>query len=933
MAFLGFFGNRRAIATDAARQWDAALSATRQENAPARPRTRAATVPRANAQTSVQNSAIADRPLAMVATAGMPATQSSAATAPVGVPNDMVSRQISNERVDRSHLENQPVANSEFTSPQFESVRTVAGAILRRWPLILLSMLTSLMLALLFLLLVTPRYISTAKILLDSQPKRVVDGAVVQSGLGSSAAGADTILVDTQGELIQSTTVLQRIIDSEKLTNDPEFAVPHGGGVRILLRNTLGRSLFGNERELPPDTNPTDIALWRFTDKHLRVRREGNTYTFSISVMSQDATKAARLANAVAQAYVKEGSQSASDTTRATTADLDAKLTDLRNRVQKAENEVESWKTKNGLIGMPGILLTEAQMGQLNDKLGLARAATAIAKARYDQVKDLSSRSGGTALGAQSDALKSNVITNLRQSLSRLERQEAVIQQTLRPGHPDYAKAATEKRSVLVQLDDELNRIKANAKAEFELSQANERATADELKLAEGKTNNGNQAQVRLRELQRTLESERAVYQQFLNRANETREQADLSRPTSRIISPATVAPFPSFPPTMLTILGSLGGGLLIGAGLAWLMHLLKGAQPQPQLAPEPRRRRPQVSSNAVWTDQTTDHTTREHIQRPTTDARVEASRRPWPPRGMSARATQRADVRPRDPTTTKPTETAASGADRLTERLRASASTAVRSPPMAVPTRSGELLKKPIVAPTTGHNPELFALPSPGSYARITFADHLTAVEATRPTTQAGYRAAIDRLLSTLAQSATVDVPLMTLIAGTDTGVGASSTALSLAYRASHTGTRTLLVDACSADAHLSQRLARTLVQTRPCVLDSEEHLAEITMQDSRTGLSLLPLAFSDLGQFNENQQARLVSGLRKLSTRYELVLIDVGSPSTNPGAVFLGALAERILIVTHETIADPLLTAANFGISSARATVITTPAGEIRT
>jgi polysaccharide biosynthesis transport protein len=847
----------------------------------------------------------------------------------------MVTRQMSQQ------YDNSPTTSPPFTSPQFESVRTVAGAILGRWPLLLMSMLTSLMLALLFLMIVTPRYISTAKILLDSQPKQVIDRPVMQSGLGSSAAGADTILVDTQGELIQSTAVLQRIIESEKLTTDAEFAVPHGGGVRMLLRNTLGRSLFGNERELPPNTNPTDIALWRFTDKHLRVRREGNTYTFSISVMSQDATKAARLANAVAQAYVKEGSQSATDTTRATTADLDARLADLRNRVQKAENEVEAWKTKNGLIGVPGLLLTEAQMGQLNDKLGLARAATAIAKARYDQVKDLSARSGGAALGAQSDALKSTVIANLRQSLSRLERQEAVIQQTLRPGHPDFAKAATEKRSVLIQLDEELSRIKANAKAEFELSQANERATADELKAAEGRLTSGNQAQVRLRELQRTFESERAVYQQFLNRANETREQADLSRPTSRIISPATVAPFPSFPPTMLTILGSLGGGLVLGAGLAWLLHLVNVAKSQHAPATNANRNSA-GSSGAVWTDQTNNRNADVRIRRATSrlahdtdgddEPQHEPPRRAWPPRGMSTRiVTEPTAQNAAEAMVLEQPESAQTGANRLTARLRANAAATaslaaqtIRPIPAALPIRTAK--SQPILRTDNDHRADPLTLPSPGSFARITFSDHLTAVEAARPSSRSAYRSAIDQLLATLAQSATPDVPFITLVAGTDVGVGASSTALSLAYRAANTGTRTLLIDACAADAHLSQRLARSLVQQRPCVLDSEEHLAEIAMQDSRTGLSLLPLAFSNLAHFNSNQQIRLLDGLRKLSTRYELVLIDVGAPSTNHGAVFLGKLAERLLIVTHDDVADPLLTAANFGVSAELATIVTT-------
>jgi MinD-like ATPase involved in chromosome partitioning or flagellar assembly len=138
------------------------------------------------------------------------------------------------------------------------------------------------------------------------------------------------------------------------------------------------------------------------------------------------------------------------------------------------------------------------------------------------------------------------------------------------------------------------------------------------------------------------------------------------------------------------------------------------------------------------------------------------------------------------------------------------------------------------------------------------------------------------------------------------------------------------LLIDACSADSHLSQRLARALVQNRPCVLDSEEHLAEITMQDERTGLSLLPLAFTDLSRFDTTQQTRLLSGLSKLSGRYELVLIDAGAPGTNPGATFLGPLAARVLIVTdaHSSVTQPLETAAEFGVPLGQAAVVTTQA-----
>ena len=134
----------------------------------------------------------------------------------------------------------------------------VAGAVRRRWAWVALATAAALAAAVLFLMAVTPRYLATAQLLIDPRAKRIVEGAVVPGGFGSSAAGADTLLVDSQVELIQSNTVLKKIVESERLHEDAEFAVPRsGGGIRILLRNTIGRVLFGNEREARPRPTPS----------------------------------------------------------------------------------------------------------------------------------------------------------------------------------------------------------------------------------------------------------------------------------------------------------------------------------------------------------------------------------------------------------------------------------------------------------------------------------------------------------------------------------------------------------------------------------------------------------------------------------------------------------------------------------------------------
>ena len=131
-----------------------------------------------------------------------------------------------------------------------DEVRDAYRGVRRRWWWIAIAAAAALAAALIFLLLVPPRYVSTAQILIDPRAKRIVEGAVVQGGFGSSAAGADTLLIDSQIEIMQSTAVLKKIVETERLHEDKEFMVPpSSGGLRLLLRNTIGRSLFGNDRE------------------------------------------------------------------------------------------------------------------------------------------------------------------------------------------------------------------------------------------------------------------------------------------------------------------------------------------------------------------------------------------------------------------------------------------------------------------------------------------------------------------------------------------------------------------------------------------------------------------------------------------------------------------------------------------------------------
>jgi uncharacterized protein involved in exopolysaccharide biosynthesis/Mrp family chromosome partitioning ATPase len=773
----------------------------------------------------------------------------------------------------------------------------------RRW-LIGATTLIALLAALFFLSVTTPQFLSSAQILIDPRAKRIVEGAVVPSGMGSSAVGADTLLVDSQVELMYSNAILRRVVVDLGLDRDEEFRLPRAAGLRMALRNSFGRWLTGSAPERLADADPVDLAVFRLKDRHLRIRRLGNTYVITVSAVSENAAKAARIANAVAEAYIRDQVVSASDTTRSTTGALEARVAELRKGLETAERAIEDYRTGSGLIGVPGLLVNEQQLQQQNEKLILARSQAALAKVRYDQVRSLTPLSIG--LAAQSDALRSPVIANLRASLSRIERREAVLKETLRPGHPDYVSTRTERQAVVALIAEELERIKENARAEHETARAAEALAASELKQLEGRASSNNQAQVRLRELMREAQSARTVYESFLTRAKETREQEQLSRENSRIISFATPAPFPSYPPTMLVLAGALGGGGLLGAFLAWLGHHFSGTPAVAFAAGRIARRtapvgEPRPEANAE-------------------EAAVAVVRRPRPS------APARAVARPPDPSAERdsPVQPAAH-ASSPASTLRAAASVpSRRTLPLTRFGRLPALQPRPRLATSSGRR---WPGAEPGG---VSFADVIGALEEVQAGRNASFRSSLDEIIAGLGEGRRSGCPEIVLFGALAAGAGTSSTALALAYRAQMHGGRTLLVDASLADAGLSLVFAADFAHGEALKAETRDRLAALVVRDSRVGLSFLPLALTGPARRDERALASLQSSVRALAAGYDLVVVDAGV-LTEPLAAALAQVATRLLVVNRsgEATPDELgAAAAALGLPPARVGLVETMA-----
>jgi uncharacterized protein involved in exopolysaccharide biosynthesis/Mrp family chromosome partitioning ATPase len=441
--------------------------------------------------------------------------------------------------------------------PEFDFQR-ILSAIWRGKAIILATATISLLAAALFVSLVPHRYTATTQILIDPTDLRAVATDLAPA---SQANDATVLLVESQVRVLTSDNVLRRVIKAEALDHDPEFA--------------------GQQSWLGGADGDGSLSALTALKRAVQVKRAERTYIVDVSVTAREPVKAARIANAIAQAYLAEQTDVRSDAARQISQSLSARLNELKERVRQAEDRVEAYKAQNNILGASGQLVNEQQLSELNNQLGMARARTAAAKARLDQVEHV--HVSQEDIGSFPEAVQSQTIAALRTQYAEIMRREAEQMTSLGARHPAVIEIQAQAERLRHLIENEVHRIALSARSDYESARANEATLAGNLEKLKGNAITTNGAMVSLRELERDVAASRAVYESFLVRARETGEQERLDTKNIRVISRADPPARRSFPPsnTLLAV-----GALLIGVAAGTGIVVLRAAGDDPASRP-----------------------------------------------------------------------------------------------------------------------------------------------------------------------------------------------------------------------------------------------------------------------------------------------------------------------------------------------------------
>lgn len=432
----------------------------------------------------------------------------------------------------------------------------------RQWRVVAICVGAAIVLGLVYLITAVPIYTAAASVLIDRRNSELVNQFANMGMLQDDEAA-----VLSEVEVFRSDSIALAVVDKLKLTENPLFMAP-------------SRSLFGTLRSLlsfkswfASDVLEADRAranAAKAVIDGMSVDRVGRSYVLSISYSSPSPKLAADIAGAIADAYLVDKLNSKYDATRRASDWLQERIAELRQKSLESDLAVQKFRSENGLLQVGSsagtLLLSDQQLSQLNSALIQAQADTAKAQARYDNVKAIVE--SGRTDAIVTDVLDSSISNDLRKKYLEASKFEAEISARLGRDHVQAVRARKEMDEYKRLMFDELNRIAESYQSELVVAQTREKSLKDSVDQAMGVSSTAGETQVELRELERSAETYRSLYQTFLTRYQEATQQQSFPITESRIITRAQVPEKPSAPKKPLTMAFALILGLAMGAGI-----------------------------------------------------------------------------------------------------------------------------------------------------------------------------------------------------------------------------------------------------------------------------------------------------------------------------------------------------------------------------
>jgi capsular exopolysaccharide synthesis family protein len=355
------------------------------------------------------------------------------------------------------------------------------------------------------------------------------------------AVYSNAAYVQTQAEILQQNSLIAQVATKLKLDQRPEFKVKPS-----------------RWKKMPPEQYVVEAVKAHLTIAPSR----GDSRVIRIVYEARDPQLAADFANSMATTFIEQSVEARQRAAQQIREWLSPQLQEFRNKLQKAEGELDTYARASGLMFTTGQQsLAEEKLRALQNELSKAQTERIATQAQFELI----------SANRPETASDNPVVRDYELKLTDLRRQLADLESVFQPESFKVTRVKAQIGQLEAALQRELRRGRERLGYDYKAAYRRERDLASAYANQSEVVSNLSAKVTHYNTLKHEVDTDRVFYEAMLQKVNEAGVASAVRQSNIRFIGPAEPALEPYKPNTPLNIAIGLFTGLVLGIGYVML--------------------------------------------------------------------------------------------------------------------------------------------------------------------------------------------------------------------------------------------------------------------------------------------------------------------------------------------------------------------------
>ncbi len=352
--------------------------------------------------------------------------------------------------------------------------------------------------ALLISLLQTPFYRARTSLEIQDINDNFMDLKSVEPTDSSGDYNSAESYVETQIKILQSESLLERVIDKLNMQEAP----PSTFGARVARMLRWSRA----------SRSPRKEELVQLAEHNLTVSAPGHTHVLEVLYESPDPRLAADFANTLVSEFVGQSQEMRWQSTQRTAEWLTNHLDEMKVKLEQSEAQLQNYAQVSGLtLSREGDNVAEIRLKELQDEVSKAQADRVAKQAKFEESKR-------EPVNSLPDTLDDPTLRDYREKLTDLQRQLVELSITLTPEHYKVQRVQAQIAKLQSAVDTEHSNILRRVGNEYAAALRRERLLSAAQAEQEKTVADQSGRTIRYNTLKRDVDSNRQLYESLLQR-------------------------------------------------------------------------------------------------------------------------------------------------------------------------------------------------------------------------------------------------------------------------------------------------------------------------------------------------------------------------------------------------------------------------------